>query len=227
MRVIRVLEAACVAAVVMCAPALTARAASNMSFGITVGTELPRDADTVRVGRETFHVYHGSFYQHVKIGYVLVPAPLNATIGELPRGANRFKIGRTTYYRHAGVYFRATGRHFRVCAKPAAAPPEEMVAESETAPQLFVQLGDDTYIFQDGRFYLQSSDGLLGRSIPMGAIAKDFPREAMSVWFRDREFFECNGVFFQESPQGFKVVPPPWQKRTVVTDDTLAQASAN
>jgi len=202
------------------------RAASNMSYGVTVGTALPSDAAPVRLGRDTFYVYNGSFYRQVKNGYVLVPAPIGAVIKDLPRGAStKFKVGKTTYFRHGNVYFEAAGRKFRVCEAPVGTPADVLKADPDT--HLTVQLGDDVYLFVDGRFYLRSADGLLGRSIPIGAIASEFPNEAISVWFLDKEYFEENGVFFRETSGGFEVVPPPWKRTAVVSEDALASASAN
>ena len=230
MKFFRVFGTMCVLSAIVVAAAGSAQAAGNVSYGVTVGKSLPSDADTVRVGRETFYVYNGSFYRQVKNGYVLVPAPIGARIRELPRGANtKFKIGRTTYYRHGDVCYKATHRRYEVCAAPEGAPAAADDAANANV-HLTVRLGDDTYLFVDGRFYLQilrSPDGLLGRSIPIGAVARDFPNDAISVWYRDREYFEQNGVFFREDAGGFQVVPPPWKRTPVVTDEAIAQASAN
>lgn len=227
MRLKRLLGAVGVLAAATFLAAVPSSAASNMSYGVTVGTVLPADAAPVKVGRETFYAYNGTFYRQVQNGYVLVPAPIGATIKDLPRGVSeKFKVGKNTYYRHGNVYFEAIGRSkFRVCEAPAGAPAEVVKAEPDA--QLTVQLGDDVYLFVDGRFYLRSPDGLLGRSIPIGAVAADFPREAISVWFRDSEYFEQNGVFFRETSGGFEVVPPPWKKTALASDDALASASAN
>jgi hypothetical protein len=198
--------------------------AANISFGITVGQTLPATATSVKVGRINYFVYHGSFYQQLKVGYVLVPAPLGATIKELPRGATQFKLGKVTYYQHGGVFFKGKGRNFEVCVAPAGAP-----AEGPTTPtadnSIAVEFGDAIYTFHRGRFFIQSPDGLLGRSTPVGGTTRDFPPNAMSVWFRDGEYFECGGVFFKEvAGGGFKIVPPPWTNTNVVPD-ALAQAN--
>jgi hypothetical protein len=206
--------------------ALPVRAATNMSFGITVGATLPEKAAAVKVGKDTFFVYHGSFYRQLKVGYVLVPAPLGATIKALPRGAVQFKLGKVTYYQHAGVYFKGVGRNFQVCAAPADAPAETANPDAREA-HLALEFGEDTYLFRRGRFFLESPDGLLGRTTPVGAIARDFPPDAMSVWFRDSEYFESGGVFFKEVAGGFQVVQPPWVNSNAVPADALAQAGAS
>lgn len=227
MRFLRVLDAAWFLAVGLLAYALPAAGATNMSFGVTVGQTLPEKATAVKVGKETYFVYHGSFYRALKGGYVLVPAPLGATIKALPRGAVQFKIGKVNYYQHAGVHFKGVGRNFQVCAAPAGAPPVATASGADAATHLALEFGENTYVFRDGRFFLNSPDGLLGRSTPVGAIARDFPPDAMSVWFRNHEYFESDGVFFQEIADGFKVVLPPWQNTTVPSPDALAQAASN
>lgn len=214
------------AGVFLAAPS-AARAASNMSFGVTIGPTLPADAAPVRVGRDTYFAYHGSFYRQLKAGFVLVPAPRGATITELPRGATKFTVGKITYYQHAGVYFKSAGRKFQVCDAPTEAPIADVAGHGTPPPELAVQLGEDVYVFRRGRFFLNSPDGLLGRSTPVGGVTRDFPPDAMSVWFRDSEYFEANGVFFQETPRGFQVVAPPWQRPPAVSDEAATQVSAN
>ena len=225
MRVFRVLGAVCLVTAGTLVSASLTHAAANMSFGITIGSALPPEATTIRVARETFYVYHGSFYQQVKGGYVLVPAPVGATIKELPRGARKtkFSVGKATYYQHAGVYFKAVRRNFEVCDAPAV----KATAKAERDEHLGVKLGDDEFVFRNGRFYLASKDGLLGRSTPVGAVTRDFPPDAMSVWFRDSEYFESSGVFFQETANGFRVVQPPWRETTVAPQEEVAQVSPN
>jgi hypothetical protein len=207
----------------------SASGASNISYGITVGTSLPANTASVRVGRNTYRVYHGSFYRQMKHGFVLVPAPLGASIKSLPRGAEKMKIGKATYYRHAGVYFHARGRNYVVSKPPAETATTSDTAEAAAPREVAVQHGDENYVFRRGRFFLQSPDGLLGRSTPVGAITNEFPPDALSVWFNDREYFESGGVFFQEIAGGtFKVVPPPWQSVAPTTDpQAVAQVSTN
>jgi Family of unknown function (DUF6515) len=228
MRFFRVLGAVWLVTVGVLAPALQAQGVSNMSYGITIGPTLPPTATAVKVGKESFFVYHGSFYRQLKVGYVLVPAPVGATIKALPRGATKFTIGKVVYFQHAGVTFKGKGKTFQVCAPPPGAPAAAPAALAANEDHFAVEFGDAAYVFRNGRFFLQSPDGLLGRSTPVGAIARGFPPDAMSVWFRDSEYFESSGVFFHEiAGGGFKVVLPPWQNTNVVTTDSLAQASPN
>jgi hypothetical protein len=227
MRLFRVLGAFWFVTAAVFASAATAQGTSNMSFGITVGQSLPQGATSVRVGRETYFVYHGSFYRQLKVGYVLVPAPLGATIKALPRGAVKFTVGKAVYFRHAGVTYKATGRSFKVCTPPAGAPAVAEAAPSDGDSQIAVEHGDEKFVFRNGRFFVKSPDGLLGRSTPVGGIARDFPPDAMSVWFRNREYFEASGVFFQEIAEGFMVVPPPWQNPAPVPTEGAVQAASN
>lgn len=227
MRVSRVLGTLCLVTAGVLTPAPPLSANPNVSYGVTVAVKLPAEADTVRVGRQRYHVYKGSFYQEVKAGYVLVPPPIGAKVRELPRGTGPgFRIGRTTYFRHGDVCFRQVGRAFQVCEPPAEIALAEK-GETNAEDPLTVRRGDETYMFIDGRFYLRSPEGLLGRAIPIGAVAEEFPPDAMSVWFRGREYFECNGVFFREVGDGFEVVPPPWQRTKVSPDDAVAHTAAN
>lgn len=227
MRLLRVLGAVCVVTAGVLALARPAAGATNMSFGITVGQTLPEKATTVKVARNTYFVYNGSFYRQLNGGYVLVPAPLGATIKALPRGASKFTIGKVHYYQHAGVYFKGVGRNFQVCAAPNGAPAPDAASASGSESLLALEFGEDTFVFHKGRFFEPSPDGLLGRSTPVGAVTRDFPPDAMSVWFRDSEYFESNGVFFREIAGGFQVVLPPWQNTTVPGPDAVTQTAAN
>ena len=106
-----------------------------------------------------------------------------------------------------------------IAVTAAAAVPAAAQAQAP-APPPPVNVG-----WNDG-FFIQSPDGLLGRSTPVGGTTRDFPPNAMSVWFRDGEYFECGGVFFQEvAGGGFKIVPPPWTNTNAVVPDALAQAN--
>lgn len=223
MRSLQAFAATCVLAVGLLASAVPAQGASNISFGITVGTALPKEAASLRVGKDTFYVYHGSFYRQVRVGYVLVPPPHGATIRNLPRGAEKFTIGKVVYFRQGGIYFKADGGRFQVCDAPAGAPNVEPVDVGTGG--VAVSLEDDQYVFTRGRFFRKSPEGWVGRGAPLGAVAKDFPPDAMSVWFRNSEYYEANGVFFQEIAGGFKVVPPPWQSTLSPAPETTTLAS--
>lgn len=223
MRLFPVFRALCVLAAGLFAAALPAYGSSNISFGITVGATLPKDAVTLRVGKDTFYVYHGSFYRQLRVGYVLVAPPRGATIRNLPRGAEKFTIGKVVYFRQGGVYFKAGGGRFQVCDAPVGAPNVEPVDAGTGG--IAVSRENEEYVFTRGRFFRKSPEGWVGRGAPLGAVAKDFPPDAMSVWFRDSEYFEANGVFFQEVADGFKVVPPPWQSALAPAPETTTLAS--
>lgn len=222
MRPLPAIGAICLWAAGLFVAALPVCGASNISFGITVGAVLPKEAVSIRVGRDTFYVYHGSFYRQVRAGYVLVPPPRGATIRSLPRGAEKFTLGKAVYYRQGGIYYKAGGGRYQVCDAPAGAPAVTADDKGETVE---MNRDDEAYIFRQGRFFRKSPEGLVGRAAPLGAMTKEFPPDAMSVWYRDGEYFETNGVFFQEVAGGFKVVPPPWQSTLSPAPETTTLAS--
>jgi len=52
----------------------------------------------------------------------------------------------------------------------------------------------------------------------VGAVVGKLPIGVNAIWHEEREFLEFDGGYFRRSPEGFKVVNPPWA--TAKTEST-------
>jgi hypothetical protein len=186
----------------------TLLADSRVDARLSIGIPLPNGYVDVVVGREHYYHYRGNFYHRGLHGYVMVRAPRGAMIRELPPRCARIYVGNVVYYRYGDVFYCAAPGGYVVVDPPAVAslpPPPPPVTEYQS-----VMVGSTEYLFKDGQFFQRTPEGLVWTEAPLGAITKTLPTDATSVWYQDNEYFECGNVYFRKTPDGYKVVPRPW-----------------
>ena len=106
--------------------------------GVHVNVLPPRHT-TIVVGGSPFYYYGGVYYRPTSSGYVIVAAPINASIVVLPFGYVAFNIGPSRYYYANGTYYvySTTHRHYVVVAEPQGGAKAVAQASSST-PQILV-----------------------------------------------------------------------------------------
>ncbi|WP_444934716.1 DUF6515 family protein [Microbulbifer sp. JTAC008] len=94
----------------------------RVSIGF-VAPVLPVGHVRVAVGGRPFYYHGGHFYRHGPRGYVVVAAPLGASVVTLPTSAVRVHVGGITYYQYADAYYQwhPATRTYVVVAPPAVA----------------------------------------------------------------------------------------------------------
>ncbi|GAA5445970.1 hypothetical protein Misp06_04177 [Microbulbifer sp. NBRC 101763] len=101
---------------------------------------LPRGHVRVAVGGHPYYYHGGHFYRHGPRGYVVVNAPLGASVVTLPSRAVQVQVGGATYYRYADAYYQwvPASRTYVVVAPPAPVAvvpvPAPVVAVPTVAP---------------------------------------------------------------------------------------------
>jgi hypothetical protein len=202
-----------------------AQARSDVHVGFSIGTRLPHGYVRVNVGHDPYYYYRGTYYHRGPRGYVVVRAPRGAHIRDLPYGYVRVVVGNQVYYRYDDVYYRPWHDEFIVVD-----PPTEVVhvapPPSEVSSYLSVWDGDTEYLFKDGQFFRKGPDGLVWKEPPYGAVSKDLPSNAVSVWYKDDEYFTSGGAYFKHVERGFRVVPAPWAEGTPDSSSAPPEAAS-
>jgi len=146
----------------------------------------------------------------------------------LPFGFARIYINNVLYYRYNDIYYQPYhgGGYVVVNTPPTVIvnnPQPVVVAQPNTpapapVPAAVTSTGYQTilvdgseYKFRDGQFFQPTADGLIWVPAPLGALTPSLPADAISVWYQDIEYFDCDGVYFRKTPNGYLVVTAPWQ----------------
>lgn len=181
--------------------------------GVSVGFRLPHGFAEISVGPDRYYVHRGVYYRRGPHGYVVVRAPRGAVIRALPPHPVRIYVGGSWYYRCGDVYYTTVPGGYTVVEPPVtvvqSAPPP---APEPAAPPQTIRVGGVDYVFKDGQFFQPTDDGLVWVEPPLGAVTKTLPADAQSVWYQQVEYFECDDVYFQKTPDGYKVIVAPWKK---------------
>lgn len=75
---------------------------------------LPYGYRTFVHGGLTYYYADGHYYHHSPDGYMVITAPVGATVQFLPAGAVSVTIGKVRYYRVAGVYYQKSTAGYRI-----------------------------------------------------------------------------------------------------------------
>lgn len=99
------------------------RRGPHISLGFVAAT-LPLGYMSLAVGGSPYYYHGGYFYRPAPSGYVVVSAPLGASVVSLPASAVRVQIGGAVYYQYADAYYQwhPANRAYVVVPAPAAAP---------------------------------------------------------------------------------------------------------
>ncbi len=174
---------------------------------VSVGIRLPHGYLDVVVGREHYYHYRGTFYRPGPHGrLVVVGAPRGAIIRELPPRCVKFRVGRVVYFRYGDVYYQQVPTGFLVVG----APVGPGVPPPPAQEFLSVWAGPNECLFRDGQFFQRTPEGLVWMDVPYGAVSRTVPADAVSVWVQRVRYFQCDDVFFRETPHGYQVVPAPF-----------------
>jgi len=194
---------------------------------------LPKNYTPVSYNNNNYYTHRGVFYQNTPKGYTVVRPPVGIRIASLPLGFARVILNGLLYYRYNDIYYQSvTGGGYVVVNTPpgvvVSTPPVVVQQQPNVviapAPvtvnssyQTVMVAGSNTaYMFRDGQFFQQASDGsLVWTPAPVGAIITSLPTDATSVWYQNIEFLDCDGVYFQKTPYGYQVVNPPWPTNTI------------
>lgn len=92
----------------------------RVSIGF-IAPVLPRSHVRVAVGGHPYYYHGGHFYRHGPRGYVVVNAPLGASVVTLPTSAVQVQMGGVTYYQYGNAYYQwvPASRTYVVVAPPA------------------------------------------------------------------------------------------------------------
>lgn len=102
---------------------------------------LPQGNRTIRVNRQSYRYYNGSFYRPARDGvYVVVRAPIGARVRTMPPGYVSFGIGpRRYYYANFTYYMWDRDRtEYIVVEQPAGAEAALVTASETTSGEIFV-----------------------------------------------------------------------------------------
>ncbi|MDQ8197997.1 DUF6515 family protein [Pelagicoccus enzymogenes] len=197
-----------------------AKAETRISIGANIGFRLPKGAVNVSVGDHRYHYHEGRYYRKTPRGYVTVRAPRGAAIKRLPHGYTRVIIGGRTYFRHENVYYVRSSNRYIVVDEPKVvvveteAESSEVVAvEKQNAPYTVWIDGERELVMKNGQFFRNSPQGLVWVALPVGAIAKELPSDFTSIWYQEIEYYEKDGVHFQKTPDGYRIILPPWETK--------------
>jgi len=190
----------------------------------------PKNYTQVRYNNTNYYTHRGVYYQSTPKGYVVVRPPVGIRVTSLPLGFARVILNGLLYYRYNDIYYQAvTGGGYVVVNTPpgvvvaAQQPPVVVVQQQQPnvvvapAPAAVnssyqpIMVGNVQYMFRDGQFFQQVSDGsLVWTAAPVGALTPSLPADATSVWYQNTEYLDCDGVYFLKTPYGYQVVNPPW-----------------
>lgn len=97
---------------------------------------LPVGFVRLAVGGHPYFYHGGYFYRPAPAGYVVVSAPLGASVVSLPASAVQVQIGGFTYYQYADAYYQwhPARRAYVVVPPPAGVPAPPPPAASAPAP---------------------------------------------------------------------------------------------
>ncbi len=192
---------------------------------------MPRGYREVRMGNAVYYTHRGVFYRSGPRGYVVVLPPVGIRVPVLPPNYARVYAGGVVYYRYNNIYYQPVAGGYIVVSTPVgtvvastAAPAPESSASVAAAPAAgavpdastlgdyqSLRVGGAEYYFKDGQFFQKTGDSsLVWVAAPVGAVAGGLPPDAVSVWYQDVEYFDCDGVYFRKTPEGYRVVEAPW-----------------
>lgn len=80
----------------------------------------------------------------------------------------------------------------------------------DSYPRIWVSGSE--YLIDEGELFKITGNGLVWAELPLGAVASSLPTHASSVWYKDIEYFEAGGIYFQRIPEGYRMILPPWDE---------------
>jgi len=99
-------------------------------------------AKAIVVGGLEYYYDHGYFYKRVSGGYIIVDAPVGASVEVIPSGYKVVVINGKTHYYHNDIYFVKRGKKYVVVSDPVyqvVELPQEVQVITNTVPNVPVQ----------------------------------------------------------------------------------------
>jgi hypothetical protein len=198
-------------------PAPAPQPNKSPAIGAYIGLQPPSGSIAIQVGNFSFQYNNGVYYRPTTNGYVVAPAPRGAIIQTLPPGYTQVVSNGYVYYCYNNVYYRQAPNGYIVTEPPVTVvqqAPATVIASSTSAPinaEFSVWQGEQELVLRNGQFFRNTPEGLIWVEMPTGALTKSLPSSASVIWHKEIEYFEVDGVLFRKTPDGYKVVPPPWQ----------------
>jgi hypothetical protein len=126
-------------------------------------------------------------------------------------------VGGLTYYSQGGHYYRPYNTGYVVVADPYVSVPrttrvvtQAVSSKYDDYPRIWVT--GEEYLIDEGEIFRITSNGLVWAELPLGSVASSLPTHASSVWYKEVEYYEAGGLYFQRIPEGYRIVLPPWEE---------------
>ena len=163
--------------------------------------------------------YRSSYHYSSPRRYVSHSRPyVGAYYSALPRGYNRCYVGGVSYFSSGGHYYRPYNSGYVVVSDPyvsnrtrsTTVVRQTVNSKYDSYPRIWVS--GEEYLIDEGELFKITSNGLVWAEIPLGSVASSLPTHASSVWYKEVEYFEAGGLYFQRVPEGYRIILPPWEE---------------
>jgi len=157
-----------------------------------------RPSYSISIGTGYYGGYYGAYYSSLPFGY------------------SSCVVGGLTYYRHGGNYYRPYNTGYVLVSNPyvvrraTTASTSRVSGKYDAYPRIWVS--GKEHIIDEGETFCITSSGLVWADLPNGSMATSLPTHASSVWYKEVEYYEAGGLYFQRVPEGYLIVQPPWEK---------------
>jgi hypothetical protein len=135
----------------------------------------------------------------------------------LPIGYSSCVVGGLTYYTHGGRYYRPRNTGYVVVSNPYVVAPRTRTVTThrvgskyDASPRIWVS--GKEYLIDEGELFCITTSGLVWAELPIGSVTASLPAQASSVYYKEIEFYEAGGIYFQRVPEGYRLVYPPWEE---------------
>jgi len=168
-------------------------------------------------GRDNVNVYHTGGYRgfHPYYYHPFRPSywgahwhPIGFFLSSLAANAVLFSIANQRYYYDDGCYYTpAPGGGYSVVPPPTGAVVSYLPEGYETT-----MVGNDTFYYYGGAFYVNSNQGYQVVDAPPGAVVSQVPVGAVEQTFNDQTLLVYNNVYYapisQDGQDAYEVVTP-------------------
>jgi hypothetical protein len=149
--------------------------------------------------------YYGSYYGSGYGGYY----------NSLPFGYSSCVVGGLTYYTHGSRYYRPYNTGYVIVSDPYVSVPRTRTVVTRTVSNKYedyprIWVNGQEFLIDEGELFKITSNGLVWSEITLGAVASSLPTHASSVWYKEVEYYEAGGLYFQRVPEGYRIIRPPW-----------------
>ena len=165
-----------------------------------------------------FSISIGSGYYGSSYGYgSRYGSSYSGYYSSLPFGYSSCVVGGLTYYTHGSRYYRPYNTGYVVVSDPYISVPRTRTVVTRTVSSKYedyprIWVSGQEFLIDEGELFKITSNGLVWSEITLGAVATSLPTHASSVWFKEVEYYEAGGIYFQRVPEGYRIIRPPWHE---------------